>query len=83
MAKAAGRPFPVASETLSRNDDDDLMELATRLSDLARAQEEARWAVGEDDPNYAAAFERLFIAVARLNPMHAADAIRALATTPA
>ncbi len=62
-------------------DDGELVELATRLSDLARAQEEARWCVGESDPNYAAAFERLFIGVARLNPMHAAETIRALATT--
>ena len=77
MAKAVGRSVPVASESRPWSDSE-LMELAARLADLAGAQEDARDAVGERDPNYAAAFERLFIAVARLNPLHASGAIREL-----
>ena len=77
MAKAAGRSVPVTSASRPRSDGE-LMELAARLADLAGAQEDARDAVGERDPSYAAAFERLFIAVARLNPLHASGAIREL-----
>ena len=68
MAKAAGRPVPAVQEKAARNHAE-LMELAARLEDLARAQEEARSAVGDDEASYAAAFEQLFVAVARLNPL--------------
>jgi hypothetical protein len=82
MAKAAGRSVSVPVEVKpAPQDDGELVEIAARLADLGRAQEEARGAIGENDPNYAAAFERLFIAVARLNPMHAVETIRALAMT--
>ncbi len=75
MAKAAGRPVPAVQENTAR-DDAELKELVARLEDLARAQEEARSAVGDDEPDYAAAFEQLFAAVARLNPRRAAGVIR-------
>jgi hypothetical protein len=75
MAKAAGRPVPAVQEKAARNHAE-LMELAARLEDLARAQDEARSAVGDDEPNYAVAFEQLFAAVARLNPRRGAGVIR-------
>jgi hypothetical protein len=78
MAKAVGSHVPAKRESEAAKDDE-LLELAARLEVLARAQENARGSVDESDPNYAAAFERLFIAVARLSPMHATEAIRALA----
>ena len=43
-----------------------------------RAQQDARGAVSEGEANYAVAFERLFAAVARLNPLYGADVIRTL-----
>lgn len=77
MAKAVGRPSPVDVKTAPR-DHLEIVELAARLVELGRAQEEARDAVGESDPNYAAAFERLFIAVARLNPSERLRSLRSL-----
>jgi len=53
-----------------------LDELASKLEDLARAQDEARSRAGDDEPDYVAAFGRLFTAVARLNPLHAATEVR-------
>jgi hypothetical protein len=78
MAKAAGRHVPTEGKARPRKAGE-LLELAARLEDLARAQEEARGAAGDDEPNYAVAFERLFVAVARLNPLNAAGTIRTLA----
>lgn len=80
MAKAvgAGGHVPIERERAPRKDRE-LMELAARLEDLARAQEEARGAVSDGEPNCAAAFERLFAAVTRLNPLYATSAIRTLA----
>lgn len=78
---AAARPagyFPAKRESETAKDDE-ILELAARLEVLARAQEDARGSVDESDPNYAAAFERLFIAGVGLNPMHAAEAIPAVA----
>lgn len=46
------------------------------MEDLARAQEVARSAAGDDEPNCAVVFEQLFVAVARLNPPHGAGVIR-------
>jgi hypothetical protein len=53
-----------------------LSELADRLLQLSQAQETARATVGADEPDHARAFERLFAAVALLNPLHAAERIR-------
>ena len=78
MAKAAARRLPAAREAPPRNDGE-LMDLAARLEDLARAQEEARGTVGDDEADYAAAFEQLFAAVARLNPLRVAAVIRTVA----
>ncbi len=78
MAKAAGRPVAAVQEEAAPNDAQ-LRELAARLEDLARAQEEARGTVGDDEADYAAAFEQLFAAVARLNPLRGAAVIRTLA----
>ena len=78
MAKAAGRSVPIGGETAVTAGREPT-ELAAGLDELARAQEDARGAVSVSEPNYAAAFERLFVAVARLNTLHAADAIRTLA----
>ena len=78
MAKAAGRPAPAVQEKAAW-DDAELREFAARLEDLARAQDEARSAVGDDEANYTVAFEQLFVAVARLNPLHGAALIRPLA----
>jgi two-component sensor histidine kinase len=78
MAKAAGRPAPAVQEKAAW-DDAELREFAARLEDLARAQDEARSAVGDDEASYAVAFEQLFVAVARLNPLHGAALIRPLA----
>lgn len=75
MAKAAGRPVPAVQEKAAW-DDAELTELAARLEDLGRAQDEVRSAVGDDEPDYAVAFEQLFAAVARLNPLRAAAVIR-------
>lgn len=75
MAKAVGAGgqarYPEQSpevETLS--------ELVSRLEQLAQAQQAARAVVLSDDPDYAAAFEQLFAAVALLNPLHAAEEIQ-------
>lgn len=54
-----------------------LAELASRLEALGRAQMEARIALGDAD--YVSASERLFTAVARVNPMYAAGEVRAIA----
>ena len=81
MAKAVGRRIPVGRESPPANRGE-LIELATRLEDLARAQDDARGAINASEPNYAPALERLFLAVARLNPLHAADAFRTLAQSP-
>lgn len=75
MAKAAGRPVPAVQEKAAW-DDAELTELAARLEDLGRAQEAARSAVGDGEANYAVAFEQLFAAVARLNPLRGAGVIR-------
>lgn len=77
MAKAAGRPVRAVQEKAAW-DDVELRELAARLEDLARAQDEARGAVGDAEPKDAVACGRLFAAVARLNPLHAAALIRTL-----
>ncbi len=78
MAKAAGRHVPIERDAPARKDGE-LVNVAARLDDLARAQEDARGAANASEANYAVAFERLFVAVARLNPLHAASLIRALA----
>jgi len=78
MAKAAGRHLPIEREAPPRNEGE-LMELAGRLESLAQAQDEARDALGDGEPNDAVACGRLFAAVARLNPLHAAVLIKALA----
>lgn len=78
MAKPAGRLVQTMQEKAAR-DDVELRDLAARLEDLARAQEEARGTVGDDEADYAAAFEQLFTAVARLNPLRVAAVIRTLA----
>ncbi len=75
MAKATGLPVRAVQEKAAW-DDVELRELAARLEDLARAQDEARSAVGDDEASYAAAFEQLFVAVARLNPLRGAGVIR-------
>ncbi len=75
MARAAGRPVPAVQEEVAPNDAE-LRELAARLEDLARAQQAARSAVADDEANYAVAFEQLFVAVARLNPLNGAAVIR-------
>jgi hypothetical protein len=77
MAKAAGRHLPVKRETPPRNGGE-LLELAARLENLARAQDEARETLGDDEANYAVAFKQLFAAVARLNPLYAAGVLRML-----
>jgi hypothetical protein len=76
MAKVARSGMPAARRTQLT---DALGEVAESLDALARAQDEARSAIGGDEPNYAIAFEQLFVAVARLNPLYAALAIRRLA----
>ncbi len=76
MAKAAGRRLPVEGEVPSQNDGE-LMDLAGRLENLARAQDETRDALG--DGASAVACGRLFAAVALLNPRHAAGVLRTLA----
>lgn len=55
------------------------MELAGRLESLAQAQDEARDALGDGEPNDAVACGRLFAAVARLKPLYAARVFRTLA----
>lgn len=75
MAKAAGRPVPAVQEKAAW-DDAELRELAARLEDLARIQEEDRSAVGDDEANYGIALEQLFAAVAHLNPLRGAGVIR-------
>jgi hypothetical protein len=55
--------------------------LATRLEELGDAQERARTAV-EDDADRFVAFDRLFAAVALVNPRHTADKLRNLAADP-
>lgn len=76
MAKIARAGTPSARTTQLT---DALGEVAASLDALARAQDEARSTIGGDEPNYAVAFEQLFVAVARLNPLYAALAIRSLA----
>ena len=78
MAKAAGRPLPVEREAPPRNDGE-LRDLAARLESLAQAQEEARDALGDGEPNAVVACGRLFAAVARLNPLYAAGVLRTMA----
>ncbi|MDA8381361.1 MAG: hypothetical protein M0020_11210 [Actinomycetota bacterium] len=78
MAKAAGRCLPAERQVPPRNDGE-LMDLAARLENLARAQDEARDALGDGESNDAVARGRLFAAVARLNPRYAAGIIRTLA----
>lgn len=78
MAKAAGRRVPFERETAPKTRGD-LLELAARLEDLAQAQQEARRDVILYEPNYAVAFDRLFAAVAGLNPLYAAGMLHALA----
>lgn len=53
-----------------------LAGLASRLEQLAEAQEAARAEALSDDPDYAAAFELIFAAVALLSPLYAAAEIR-------
>lgn len=55
-----------------------LRELAARLEELGRVQEQVRSAV-EDEADDLTALDRLFAAVAKVNPRHAADRIRFLA----
>lgn len=79
MAKAVGThgpridaaDVPVASA---------LLELATTLEDLGRAQEHVRSAV-ESSVDHMALLDHLFAAVAKLNPRHAADQVRFLASS--
>jgi uncharacterized protein YhdP len=78
MAKAARRRLPVEWEAPPRNEGE-LLELAARLENLARAQDEARDALGTGESNAAVACGRLFAAVARLNPLYAAGVLRTLA----
>ncbi|MGH9091404.1 MAG: hypothetical protein ACRDZR_08525 [Acidimicrobiales bacterium] len=78
MVKAVGSRVPTARKA-NPPLPSELMELAVRLESLARAQEEVRSDGGDGEPNYAAAFERLFTAVVRLNPLYAAGRVRALA----
>ncbi len=59
MAKAARRRLPVEWEAPPRNEGE-LIDLAARLEDLARAQDEARETLCDDEANYAVAFEQLF-----------------------
>lgn len=67
--RRAGRPQELpADETLG--------ESATRVEALGHAQAEARTAIGDGD--YARALDRLFAAIARLNPLQAAAEIRKL-----
>jgi hypothetical protein len=82
MAKATGLPVRAVQEKAAW-DDVELRELAARLEDLARAQDEARGAVGDDEASHAAAFEQLFAAVARLNPRRGAGVIRTRAQSAA
>ena len=56
-------------------------ELVSRLEQLAKAQEVVRALALGDDPDYAVAFERLFAAVALLNPLHAAGELAQLGAT--
>ncbi len=77
-AKAAGRHLPVEREAPPRNDGE-LVDLAARLENLARAQDEARDALADGELDDAAAYGQLFAAVARLNPRYAAGVLRTLA----
>jgi len=77
MAKAAGRHLPVEWQVPPRNEGE-LMDLAARLEGLALAQDEARDALGDGEPDDAVAYGRLFAAVARLNPLYAAGVLRTL-----
>ena len=76
MAKAARRRLPVEWEAPPRNEGE-MLELAARLENLARAQDETRDALG--DGGSAVACGRLFAAFALLNPRHAAGVLRTLA----
>jgi hypothetical protein len=72
VAKAIlGREAPVREPPPAER----VYELAVRLQELAEAQDVARRAANDLEPNCSAAFERLFAAVARLNPLHAASEI--------
>ena len=57
------------------------MDLAARLESLALAQDEARDALGDGEPDDAVACGRLFAAVARLTPLYAAGVLRTLAAS--
>lgn len=80
MAKTAGRHLPVERQVPPRNEGE-LMDLAARLESLALAQDEARDALGEGEPDDAVACGRLFAAVGRLNPLYAAGVLRTLAAS--
>ena len=80
MAKAAGRHLPVERQVPPRNEGE-LMDLAARLESLALAQDEARDALGDGEPDDAVACGRLFAAVTRLNPLYAAGVLRTLAAS--
>jgi hypothetical protein len=78
MAKAARRHLPAERQGPPRNEGE-LLELAARLENLARAQDETRDALADGESNDAVACGRLFAAVARLNPLYAAGVLRTLA----
>jgi hypothetical protein len=78
MAKAVGRASPVGYHQVQRIDVTTLAGLASRLERLGKAQGVARDTADGEDPNYGAAFDQLFAAVALLNPMNAAAEIQKL-----
>ncbi len=78
MAKAVGNTGHIRYSE-QRLDVAAFLELARKLEHLARAQEAARTIALDEDPDYGAAFEQLFVAVALLNPLNATAEIQKLA----
>ena len=78
MARAVGEHRPLCVGAADRPVGSMVWELATRLENLGRVQEQVRSAI-EDEADDPAALDHLFAAVAKVNPRPAADKVRPLA----